>query len=117
MPRGRTLLTGIDGPDAGLIHDVAIVLATMDPVRRYTVTNAVLFVLALGNGLLTWPPADVAVQVAGGAAIAFVLEAAGVWHYPEHRLSAVRFRGIPLWNFGVWLVVVFVTAMLPTIVG
>jgi hypothetical protein len=42
--------------------------------------------------------------------------AAGVWTYPEHPLSTVRWRGVPLWNFAAWLGVVFLTAMLPTLV-
>lgn len=41
---------------------------------------------------------------------------AGVWTYPEHPLSTVRWRGVPLWNFAGWLGVVFLTAMLPTLV-
>jgi hypothetical protein len=155
----------------------------MDAVRRYTLTNAVLFVLALAHGLLTWPPGDVAALFVGGAAIAFVLEVlgvawglfdhemtpqlldvplvvvvawpavvyltyraalvvlpagapaavaagvlatvldvateldaveAGVWTYPEHPISGVRWRGIPLWNFVAWFTIVSVTAMLPT---
>jgi len=154
----------------------------MDPVRRYALTNAVLFAAALGHALLTWPLGDAAALFVGGGAIAFVLEVvgvawglfdhemrpqvlgvpvaavgawpavvylsyrvallglapgvpaaagaavlataldvatevdaveAGVWTYPEHPLSAVRLRGIPLWNFAAWLAVVFGTAMLP----
>jgi hypothetical protein len=155
----------------------------MDAVRRYTLTNAVLFVVALAHGLLTWPLVDVAALFVGGAAIAFVLEVVGVawglfdhemgpqvldvplavvvawpavvyltyraalvvlspgapaavaagvlataldvtteldaveegvWTYPEHPISGVRWRGIPLWNFVAWFTIVFVTAMLPT---
>jgi len=41
----------------------------------------------------------------------------GVWSYPEHPLSSLRFRGVPWWNFAGWLVLVFATAMLPTWVG
>lgn len=41
----------------------------------------------------------------------------GVWRYPEHPLSAPRLRGIPWWNFAGWLVIVFVTSMLPEAVG
>lgn len=37
----------------------------------------------------------------------------GVWEYPESRISEPRFRGVPWWNFAGWLVIVFVTAMLP----
>lgn len=155
----------------------------MDAVRRYALTNAVLFVVALGHGLLTWPAGDVAVLFVGGGVVAFVLEVvgvawglfdhemeprvldvpvavvlawpavvyltyrvallalpagvqaaagaaalatlldaatevdaveAGVWTYPEHPISGVRWRTIPLWNFGAWFAVVFATAMLPT---
>lgn len=38
----------------------------------------------------------------------------GVWSYPVHPLSTPRLRGVPWWNFAGWLVLVFVTAMLPT---
>jgi len=62
---------------------------------------------------------------AGAAAIATAIDLplevraveAGVWSYPEHPLSAVRIRGVPLWNAVGWLVIVFVTAMLPTLLG
>ena len=41
----------------------------------------------------------------------------GAWTYPEHPLSSPRFRDVPWWNFVGWLVIVFVTAMLPTLFG
>lgn len=41
----------------------------------------------------------------------------GVWEYPPSRISEPRYRGVPWWNFVGWLVVVFLTAMLPTLVG
>lgn len=41
----------------------------------------------------------------------------GVWTYPEHWASAPRFRGVPWWNFVGWLALVFLTAMLPTLLG
>ena len=41
----------------------------------------------------------------------------GVWEYPESRVSRPRYRGVPWWNFLAWLVIVFVTAMLPSIAG
>ena len=40
-----------------------------------------------------------------------------LWSYPPASLSEPRFRGVPWWNFVGWLLVVFVTAMLPTLVG
>ena len=60
---------------------------------------------------------------AGAAVLATALDALtevdaveeGVWTYPEHPLSTVRWRGVPLWNVAAWLVVVFATAMLPTL--
>jgi putative membrane protein len=39
----------------------------------------------------------------------------GVWRYPESRISGPRYRGVPWWNFLGWLVIVFVTAMLPVL--
>ena len=41
----------------------------------------------------------------------------GLWTYPAARLSEPRWRGVPWWNFAGWLVIVFVTAMLPALVG
>ncbi|MFB6308348.1 MAG: carotenoid biosynthesis protein [Haloarculaceae archaeon] len=40
----------------------------------------------------------------------------GVWRYPETAIPGPRFRGVPWWNFVGWLVIVFATAMLPTVV-
>ncbi len=40
-----------------------------------------------------------------------------LWSYPLASLSEPRFRGVPWWNFVGWLLVVFVTAMLPTLAG
>jgi putative membrane protein len=39
------------------------------------------------------------------------------WSYPPSALSEPRFRGVPWWNFAGWLLIVFVTAMLPTLAG
>jgi putative membrane protein len=87
--------------------------------------------------LLAWPAVVyVSLQVAllavpagvEAAALAAVLATAadvvtdpegvanGVWHYPESQISTPRFRGVPWWNFAGWLVIVFVTALLPTLV-
>lgn len=84
--------------------------------------------------LLAWPSVVyVAVRAAGllvdgavaTAALAAVLGTSldlfadppavedGAWVYPDRPLSEPRFRGVPWWNFAGWLVVVFVTAMLP----
>jgi putative membrane protein len=41
----------------------------------------------------------------------------GVWRYPETAVSEPRFRGVPWWNFLAWLLVVFLTALLPTLSG
>jgi putative membrane protein len=41
----------------------------------------------------------------------------GLWRYPPSRLSNPRFYGVPWWNFVGWLVIVFVTALLPQLVG
>lgn len=40
----------------------------------------------------------------------------GAWTYPPSPVSRPRFRGVPWWNFVAWPCVVFVTAMLPTLV-
>lgn len=41
----------------------------------------------------------------------------GVWSYPESPVSTPRFYGVPWWNFVAWLVIVFATAMLPTLLA
>lgn len=156
----------------------------MDPARRFALANTVLVVAAFGHALLTWPLAETLALFVGGAAIAFVLEAAtiaagllrhemrpqvlgvpavvvgawpavvyvtyrlallalpegvpaaagaavlataldavtepralaeGVWTFPEHPLSSPRLAGAPWWNVAGWLVVVFATAMLPSL--
>lgn len=39
----------------------------------------------------------------------------GLWRYPESRLSRLRFRGVPWWNFVGWfLLTTVVTAVLQT---
>lgn len=61
---------------------------------------------------------------AGAAVLATVLDAfteldaigEGVWTYPEHPLSSLRFAGVPWWNFVAWFIIVFVTALLPSFV-
>jgi putative membrane protein len=40
-----------------------------------------------------------------------------LWIYPESAVSSPRFRGVPWWNFAGWLLIVFVTALLPRLVG
>ncbi|MFC7019364.1 MULTISPECIES: carotenoid biosynthesis protein [Haloarcula] len=158
----------------------------MDARRRFQVTNLVLVALAVAHALVTWPLADAAALFVGGAALAFVLEAAvvrlgllehtieprvagvpvtvvlvwpavvylfyrlallaipqvvpaaalaavlatlsdvatdpigvrdGLWRYPPSRVSRPRFHGVPWWNFAGWLAIVFVTALLPALVG
>lgn len=62
---------------------------------------------------------------AGAAIVATAVDAAternaveaGVWTFPEHSLSSPRIAGVPWWNFVGWLVVAFVTAMLPTVLA
>lgn len=50
----------------------------------------------------------------------FVVDPRGVgdlWSYPTATVSQPRFRGVPWWNFAGWLLIVFLTAMLPTLAG
>lgn len=158
----------------------------MDHARRFQLTNGLLFAAALAHALWTWPLRATAALFAGGAALAFGLEAAGIaagllrhearprvagvpvsvplawpaivyvtyrvallvvpagvpaaalaallataadaatdpvmlrrglWSYPPSRLSSLRFRGVPWWNFLAWLGLVFLTALLPAVVG
>lgn len=153
--------------------------------RRATLLFLGFAAVALAHALLTWPLDRVAVLFGGGAAIAFVAEAAVIragllehhtgprvagvplaviavwpsvvylwyrigllvvepgvpgaalaavlatswdvltdprgvddlWSYRSSSVSDPRFRGVPWWNFAGWLLVVFVTAMLPTLAG
>lgn len=39
----------------------------------------------------------------------------GVWRYPDAPVSTPRYRGVPWWNFAGWLLIVFVTALVPTV--
>lgn len=92
------------------------------PVTVVLVWPAVVY-LAYRVALLVAPPG------APAAALAAVIATAtdvltdpngvseGVWRYPESRLSTPRYRGVPWWNFVGWLVIVFVTAMLPSVFG
>lgn len=41
----------------------------------------------------------------------------GLWRYPDSQLSNPRFYDVPWWNFTGWFVIVFVTALLPTLVA
>lgn len=40
-----------------------------------------------------------------------------LWSYRSSWVSDPRYRGVPWWNFVGWLLVVFTTAMLPTLAG
>jgi putative membrane protein len=157
----------------------------MDSRRRATVSFLGLASLALAHALWTWPLDRVLVLFGGGAAIAFLGEAAVIrlgllehytgpkvlgvplaivavwpavvyvflrlallvvdagppaaalaavlatawdlltdpqsvgdlWIYPESAVSSPRFRDVPWWNFAGWLLIVFVTALLPSLGG
>lgn len=39
----------------------------------------------------------------------------GAWRYPRVPVSAARYRDVPYWNFGAWLVISFLTALLATL--
>ncbi len=41
----------------------------------------------------------------------------GAWRYPRVPASTARYRDVPYWNFAAWPVIVFLTAMLPTLVA
>lgn len=81
----------------------------MDPVRRYALTNVVLVVAALGHALLTWPLAATLALFAGGAAIAFVLEAAVIAAGLVRHEMRPQLLGVPLVVVGAWPAVVYLT--------
>lgn len=39
------------------------------------------------------------------------------WRYPRVPLSSARYKDVPYWNFGAWLVITFLTALLPAVAG
>lgn len=91
------------------------------PVSVVLVWPAVVY-LAYRLALLVAPAGPGAAALA--AVIATAVDVAtdpngvsdGVWEYPESRISEPRYRGVPWWNFLAWLVIVFCTAMLPSVV-
>jgi uncharacterized membrane protein len=157
----------------------------VNALRRYQLTNLVLFALTAGHALVTWSVRDALVLFGGGIAVAFAAEVVGVaaglldhelrpqvagvplsillawpavvyasfrlallvadglaaaavaavvataldlvtdpngvregvWSYPDHPLSEPRYRDVPWWNFAAWLVITFLTAALPSVVG
>ncbi len=155
---------------------------TDSEARRYARSQLLLFAVTVGHAVVTWPLPDVLALFAGGAAVAFVLEAPairaglfthhlrptvagvpltillawpavvyaavrvaalvvdgpvavavtaavlgtlvdlvtdpaavedGAWEFHGHEIPGPWFRGVPWWNFAGWLLIVFVTAMLP----
>lgn len=96
------------------VAGVPLVVLLAWPATVYVSYRAATFVL---------PPGVAAAALAAVAATLFdaatdpIGVAAGHWAYPESPLSRPRFRGVPWWNFAGWLVVVFVTALLPGVVG
>ncbi|MFB6079952.1 MAG: carotenoid biosynthesis protein [Haloferacaceae archaeon] len=58
-----------------------------------------------------------AIATAGDALVDPAMVERGAWEYPETAVSHPRFRGVPWWNFAGWLVIVFVTALLPAFVA
>jgi putative membrane protein len=93
------------------VLDVPLVAPLAWPALVYLADRGALLVLPAG------------VEAAAGAAVLATLPdvatgvdalAEGVWEVPEHPVSGLQWRGVPLWNFAAWLGVVFLTAMLPT---
>lgn len=71
--------------------------------------------LSLRTALLFIPPGVGAAVTAAviATAVDVVTDPVGVgeevWRYPEHRLSELRFNGVPWWNFVGWFVIAFTT--------
>ena len=80
----------------------------MDARRRLGLTNVALFVLALGHALLTWPLGATVALFAGGLAVAFVLEAAGVRSGLLRHHLRPRVAAVPLPILLAWPAVVYV---------
>lgn len=79
--------------------------------------------VALRLALLAVPLGVVAAVLAAGLATAWDLyvDPIGVrdraWRYPRVPISARRYRDVPYWNVAAWLVISFLTALLPAVVA
>lgn len=130
-PLRETVALFVGGMAIALVLEVVgVAIGVLDHHLRHQIAGVPVTIL------LAWPSVVylvyrvVSLVVPGGvtaAALTAVLATAadvaldpagvrdGVWSYPEWRFSEPRYRGVPWWNFVAWLVIVFLTAMLPTL--
>lgn len=88
------------------------------PVSVLLAWPAVVYVSVRAAGLIVDGPVATAALAAVVATLFDAVAdppaaAEGAWEYPDTAVSEPRFRGVPWWNFAGWLLVVFLTAMLP----
>lgn len=96
------------------VLDVPVLVLLAWPATVYVTLRLALFVVPLGLGAallaaLVATLSDVVMEHQGLAD--------GAWRYPRHPWSTARFRGVPYWNFGAWLGLSFLTALLPALVA
>lgn len=93
---------------------VPLVVIGAWPATAYVALRVALLVVPLGVGA-----AVLAAVIATLADV--VLDPKGVedraWRYPRVPVSSSRYQDVPYWNFGAWLVITFLTALLPAVAG
>lgn len=89
----------------------------MDPVRRFELTNLVVFLGALAHAVAFWPRREVAVLFVVGAALAFVAEWLVVRaDLLEHRMGPA-IEGVPVPVVLAWPALVYVLYRLALLVA
>jgi len=88
----------------------------MEPTTRFQLTNVVLAVLAVGHALATWPVRATAALFLGGAALAFLAEAAVVRAGLLEHAMAPRVAGVPLAVVAAWPAIVYLCLRLALLV-
>lgn len=95
------------------IAGVPLAIVAVWPAVVYAFSRLALLVVDTG-------PAAAALAALLATAWDLLTDPRGVgelWTYPESALSSPRIRGVPWWNFAGWLLIVFVIALLPSIVS
>lgn len=93
---------------------VPVVVLIAWPATVYVALRLSLLVLPLGVGSAALAAALATLQD-------IYLDPRGVedraWRYPRVPVSVRRYRDVPYWNFAAWLIISFLTALLPAVVA
>jgi len=130
-PPRAVLALFVGGAALAAVAEVAVILLGLLEHQLEPQIAGVPLVVLLAWPAIVYASLRIALLVAppgaAAAALAAVLATAadvvtdpdgvehGVWRYPEAPVSTPRYRGVPWWNFAGWLLIVFVTALLPTV--